>query len=169
MGDSLTRCPLTVAAGAATGLAVDHRQTSVRTCGFNLGDNMIFTTTDARMGNIAQLFTYDIRMNLSDRTWRTRFDRSGLGAPRAHSADARFSVPASAPPKNARPGLTETSDPVSVVDLAGSKVTSAAWGPLNKLIYAGHENGDVAAWDWQVRQTPHSSGSSPKATSGAAD
>ena len=38
-----------------------------------------------------------------------------------------------------------------MVDLAGSKVTCAAWGPLNRLIYAGHENGDVATWDWQVR------------------
>ena len=42
----------------------------MRSCGFNLGDNMIFTTTDARMGNIAQLFTYDIRANLSDRMCR---------------------------------------------------------------------------------------------------
>ena len=44
----------------------------------------------------------------------------------------------------------EKNDPVSVVDLPVSKITCAAWGPLNKYIYAGHENGDVAAWDWQV-------------------
>jgi hypothetical protein len=53
-----------------------------------LGDNMIFTTTDARMGNIAQLFVYDVRAN--NRTWlmRTaealapvRLDQQGARAP----------------------------------------------------------------------------------------
>ena len=45
-----------------------NEQTSVRSCGFNLGDNVIFTTTDARMGNIAQMFVYDVRVNNTDRT-----------------------------------------------------------------------------------------------------
>jgi hypothetical protein len=37
-----------------------------------------------------------------------------------------------------------------VVDLPGSKITCAMWGGLNKLVFAGHENGEVATWDWQV-------------------
>jgi translation initiation factor 3 subunit I len=44
----------------------------------------------------------------------------------------------------------QTDEPVSVMDVEGSKITVAVWGPLNKYIYCGHENGEVSIWDWKL-------------------
>jgi len=39
------------------------------------------------------------------------------------------------------------------MNVGESRIVTASWGPLNKHIYAGHENGDVSVWDWQVLLT----------------
>ena len=31
-----------------------------------------------------------------------------------------------------------------------SKVTAALWGPLDEVIFTGHENGDLVQWDVKV-------------------
>lgn len=36
------------------------------------------------------------------------------------------------------------------MDIVGPKVTTAAWGPLNRFIYCGHENGEISIWDWKT-------------------
>lgn len=121
-------------------------QTSVRTCGFALGDNLIFTSTDARMGNIAQLFVYDIRTNVADRTggggWTLACEACNFDDSSPIFDAAERILPAC---------VAEMRDAISVTDLPKSRISAAAWGPLNKYIYAGHENGDIVAWDWQVR------------------
>jgi len=48
---------------------------------------------------------------------------------------------------------TANSPPVKVMNVGESRIVTASWGPLNKHIYAGHENGDVSVWDWQVLLT----------------
>lgn len=39
------------------------------------------------------------------------------------------------------------SEPVCVMQVHGPKVTSALWGPQDKTIITGHENGDLCHWD----------------------
>lgn len=36
------------------------------------------------------------------------------------------------------------------IPVAGAKVTSAIWGPLDYFIIAGHEDGKVCQWDSKV-------------------
>jgi len=38
-------------------------------------------------------------------------------------------------------------EPLNVIVVEGSKVTTAAWGPLNKHIYTGHDDGVVIMWN----------------------
>jgi len=36
------------------------------------------------------------------------------------------------------------------IEVAGPKVTSAIWGPLDEMIITGHENGELIQWDPKV-------------------
>jgi len=38
-------------------------------------------------------------------------------------------------------------EPMMVLPMPSSKVTSAIWGPLDEMIISGHENGDIIQWD----------------------
>lgn len=38
-------------------------------------------------------------------------------------------------------------EPMMVMPMSSSKVTSAVWGPLDEIIISGHENGDICQWD----------------------
>ena len=43
--------------------------------------------------------------------------------------------------------LNQTSDPVLRTAMTGSKITAAIWGPLDKTIITGHEQGELCLWD----------------------
>lgn len=44
----------------------------------------------------------------------------------------------------------QSDEPIAVMDVVGSRITVALWGPLNKYIYCGHEDGELSIWDWKL-------------------
>jgi len=91
--------------------------------------------TDNKMGHPAQLIVYEVARSADQRKKTSS----------SFTKNFYFSEPS---PRAFCP--VEDSEPVSVMDVVGSRVTTASWGPLNRYIYCGHENGEVSIWDWKV-------------------
>lgn len=53
------------------------------------------------------------------------------------------------------PSQMRTGEPIMVIPVGGSKVTSAIWGPLEKYIIAGHENGEICQYDVKSGEKIH--------------
>ena len=45
----------------------------------------------------------------------------------------------------------------SKITVPGKRITTARWGPFNRHIYTGAEDGEVAMWDWQTGEKIQSS------------
>ena len=111
------------------------KQTSVRSAGFSMGGRELLVVTDNKMGHPAQLIVYEVARSADQRKKTSS----------SFTKNFYFSEPS---PRAFCP--VEDSEPVSVMDVVGSRVTTASWGPLNRYIYCGHENGEVSIWDWKV-------------------
>ena len=115
------------------------KQTSVRSAGFSMGGRELLVVTDNKMGHPAQLIVYEVARSADQRKKTSS----------SFTKNFFFSEPY---PRAFCP--VEDSEPVSVMDVVGSRVTTASWGPLNRYIYCGHENGEVSIWDWKVTTPP---------------
>ena len=46
--------------------------------------------------------------------------------------------------------IVESDEPIANMPTQESKATVAGWSFLDRYIIAGHENGMVSQWDWEV-------------------
>ena len=51
--------------------------------------------------------------------------------------------------------VLESSEPSMVIPVAGPKITSAIWGPLEEYLIAGNEGGEICQYDLKVKLFVH--------------
>jgi translation initiation factor 3 subunit I len=83
-------------------------------------------TTDKTMGQSCEMKIYDLR---------DEYQISELSE--MHDCQAVYS---------GKP-IAENNEPMMVLPMPSSKVTSAVWAHLDQMIISGHENGDIIQWD----------------------
>ncbi|ELU14583.1 hypothetical protein CAPTEDRAFT_180537 [Capitella teleta] len=49
----------------------------------------------------------------------------------------------------------KNNEPMMVLPMPASKVTSAVWGPLDQTVISGHENGNIIQWDMKEGEMVH--------------
>ncbi|KAI8388136.1 WD40-repeat-containing domain protein [Radiomyces spectabilis] len=46
----------------------------------------------------------------------------------------------------------QSDEPIAVIVNDGKKAVVAGWGPINKYIISGHEDGTICQWDWKAKE-----------------